>query len=30
MVQEGTRAEPGIVLGAAVTSLGPQTTVDSR
>jgi hypothetical protein len=30
IVQEGTRAEPGIVLGAAVTSLGPQTTVDSR
>jgi hypothetical protein len=30
MVQEGTRAEPGIVLGGAVTSLGPQATVDSR
>jgi len=30
VVQEGTRAEPGIVLGAAVTSIGPQTTVDSR
>lgn len=30
MVQEGTRAKPGIVLGAAVTSLGPLTTVDSR
>jgi hypothetical protein len=30
MVQEGTRAEPGIVLGAALTSFRPQTTVDSR
>ena len=30
MVQEGTRAKPGIVLGAAYTSLDAQTTVDSR
>lgn len=30
LVQEGTHAKPGIVLGAAVTTLGPQATVDSR
>ncbi len=30
MVQEGTRAKPGVVLGAASTPIGAQTTVDSR